>query len=217
MPLRVATCVGEAVAPHLDDLARLRIAVFRDYPYLYEGDIAYERDYLSAYARSTRSVFVLAFDGDTVVGASSGIPLADDGDAFQQPFRVHRMTVDEVFYFGESVLLNAYRGQGLGHRFFDEREAHARRLGGFRCTAFCSVERDADDSRRPPHYRSNDAFWHKRGYQRQDAMFCRLDWKEIGDVAPTSHLLRFWLRWLGDRSGRPEGQTVPWPYTKSVA
>jgi len=194
MVVRVTTCVGGAVAPYLDDLSRLRIAVFRDYPYLYEGDRAYERDYLSAYARSPRSVFVLAFDGDTVVGASSGIPLADDGDAFQQPFREQGMAVDEVFYFGESVLLNAYRGQGLGHRFFDEREAHARRLGGFHWTAFCSVERDADDPRRPPHYRSNDAFWRKRGYRRQETMFCHLDWAEIGDEAPTSHSLRFWLR-----------------------
>lgn len=201
----MTTCVGEAVAPYLDDLSRLRIAVFRDYPYLYKGDVAYERDYLAAYARSPRSVFVLALDGDSVVGASSGLPLADDGDAFQQPFREHGMAVDEVFYFGESVLLNTYRGQGLGHRFFDEREAHARSLGGFRCTAFCSVERDADDPRRPPHYRSNDAFWRKRGYRRQETMFCHLDWTELGDAAPTSHSLRFWLRPLDDRSTRPEG------------
>ena len=201
----MTTCVGEAVAPYLEDLSRLRIAVFRDYPYLYEGDIAYERDYLSAYARSPRSVFVLAFDGDTVVGASSGIPLADDGHAFQQPFRERGMAVDDVFYFGESVLLNAYRGQGLGHRFFDEREAHARRLGGFRYTAFCSVEHDADDPRRPPQYRPNDAFWRKRGYQRQETMFCHLDWKVIGHAEPTSHPLRFWIRQLDDRSALREG------------
>ncbi len=205
MALSVTTCVGEAVAPYLDDLSRLRTAVFRDYPYLYKGDAAYERDYLSAYARSPRSLFVLAFDGERVVGASSGLPLADDGDPFQRPFREQGMAVDEVFYFGESVLLNAYRGQGLGHRFFDEREAHARRLGGFRCTAFCAVERDADDPRRPPHYRSNDAFWRKRGYRRQETMFCHLDWTEIGDITPTLHRLRFWLRPLDDRSTRPEG------------
>ncbi|HEX2082701.1 MAG TPA: GNAT family N-acetyltransferase, partial [Xanthomonadaceae bacterium] len=51
---------GAAVRPHLDAVARLRMAVFRDWPYLYEGDMDYERDYLSAYARSPGSVFVLA-------------------------------------------------------------------------------------------------------------------------------------------------------------
>ena len=40
---------GDAVAGVLDDLARLRIAVFRDWPYLYDGDVDYERDYLTAY------------------------------------------------------------------------------------------------------------------------------------------------------------------------
>jgi GNAT superfamily N-acetyltransferase len=196
MALRVITCVGAAVAPYLDDLARLRITVFRDWPYLYEGDPDYERGYLTAYANSPRSIFVLALDGDTVVGASSGIPLADDGEAFQQPFRERGMPVGEVFYFGESVLLGGYRGQGIGHRFFDEREGHARRLGGFRWIAFCGVERADGDPRQPPDFRPNDTFWRKRGYHRQQEMFCNLRWPEAGQAAPTEHRLRFWLRAL---------------------
>ena len=96
MSIRVITCVGAAVAPYVDDLARLRIEVFRDYPYLYEGDSAYERRYLQAYAASPRSVFVLAMDGARVVGASTGIPLADDGEAFHQPFLQHGIAIDEI-------------------------------------------------------------------------------------------------------------------------
>ena len=42
---------GPEITPWLDDVARLRLAVFRDWPYLYEGDADYERDYLGAYAR----------------------------------------------------------------------------------------------------------------------------------------------------------------------
>lgn len=194
MAIEVITCAGEAVAPYVGDLARLRIAVFREYPYLYEGDAAYEQRYLTAYARSPRSVFVLALDGGRVVGASTGLPLADDGEAFHRPFLESGIPLDEVFYFGESVLLRDYRGQGLGHRFFDEREAHARRLGGFRLTAFCAVERADDDPRRPAGYRPNDAFWRKRGYVRQEDMFCALEWKEPGDSGPSVHSLRFWLR-----------------------
>lgn len=188
---------GADVRRHLDAVAALRIAVFRDWPYLYDGDPAYEREYLDAYATSPDSVFVLAFDGDAVVGASTGLPLADDSAEFRAPFDAAGFDAARVFYFGESVLLPAYRGRGLGHAFFDAREARARELG-FGTAAFCAVERSADDPRRPAGHRDNDAFWIKRGYARQDDLFCRLDWQETGAAAAQTHELRFWLRELGD-------------------
>ncbi|MEL1264986.1 GNAT family N-acetyltransferase [Pseudoxanthomonas putridarboris] len=184
---------GPEITPWLDDVARLRVAVFRDWPYLYEGDFDYERDYLDAYAKSAESVFVLAVDRGEVVGASTGLPLADDTEAFRQPFLDSAIDPDEVFYFGESVLLPDYRGRGIGHAFFDHREAHARALGRFRWTAFCAVDRDADDARQPTGFRSNDAFWGKRGYQRQPGMSMRLAWDEIGR-GRIDHTLTFWLR-----------------------
>lgn len=192
--IELRTLTGSAAQPYLADVARLRIEVFRDYPYLYDGDPAYEQDYLAAYARSPQSVFVLAFDAGDVVGASTGLPLAQDGDAFQQPFRERGLDVDRVFYFGESVLRPAYRGQGIGHRFFDAREQHARALGGYSHCAFAAVDRDADDPRRPPGHRDNDAFWRKRGYVRQPGLTMRLAWKELGASEASEHPLTFWLR-----------------------
>lgn len=187
---------GPAIVPWLPDVARLRIAVFRDFPYLYDGDEAYERHYLASYADCADSIFVLAFDCERVVGASTGIPLRDDGDAFQAPFRARGIDVERVFYFGESVLLPAYRGLGIGHRFFDEREAHARNLGRFDRTAFAAVDRAADDPRRPPGYRDHSAFWHRRGYVRQPGMTMRLAWREHGHAQERENLLTFWLRAL---------------------
>jgi len=192
-PLDVRPVSGADLQARLDDVARLRVAVFRDWPYLYAGDMDYERDYLAAYAASADSVFVLAFDGDDVVGASTGIPLADDDAAFQAPFRAHGLDVDEVFYFGESVLLPAYRGRGVGHAFFDAREAHARALGRFRTTAFCAVDRDQDDPRRPAGHRDNDGFWSRRGYVRRPELRMRLAWEEL-DRGEREHTLTFWTR-----------------------
>lgn len=186
---------GPDIAPYLQDVARLRVAVFRNWPYLYQGDEAYEREYLAAYANTPDSLFVLAMEGGRVIGASTGLPLSDAGDAFQQPFAKAGIAVEEVFYFGESVLLPHYRRRGIGHAFFDHREAHARALGRFRRTAFCAVDRDEADPRRPAGFRPNDGFWRKRGYARREGMTMCLPWFETGQ-GEIVHTLTFWLRSL---------------------
>lgn len=183
---------GDSLRPWLDAVAALRIAVFRDWPYLYDGDVGYEREYLEAYIASPRSVVVLAIDGEAVVGASTGVPLADDAAAFRAPFEARGIDPATVFYFGESVLLPAWRGRGIGHAFFDHREDHARSLG-FAQAAFAAVDRDAADPRRPAGHRGNEAFWSGRGYVRQPGMTMHLDWNEVG-VGHTGHALTFWTR-----------------------
>lgn len=185
---------GRALEAHLDAVAALRIAVFRDWPYLYDGDMDYERTYLAAYAASTDSVCVLAFDGERIVGASTGLPLADDAPAFRAPFDAAGIDAARVFYFGESVLRPEYRGLGLGHAFFDHREAHARALGRFDITAFCAVDRAPDDPRRPAAHRDLHGFWRSRGYAQRPGMRMRLDWKDVGAEAECAHALTFWTR-----------------------
>ena len=192
--IEIRTFTGTDVTAYLDAVADLRIGVFREWPCLRVCDRSREETYLAAYAQSPDSVFVLAFDAARVVGASMGIPLTDGAYALQQPFRNRDITIADVFFFGDSMLLKEYRGSALGHRFFDERERHARGLSRFRMSAFCSVERDLDDSRRPPGVRSNDAFWTRRGYRRQDDMFSELEWSEVGHDRPIRHRLHFWLR-----------------------
>lgn len=177
----------------LEEIAGLRVSVFRDYPYRYDGSPAYERDYLAGYAASRDAVVVVAEDDGVLIGASTGLPLADADAAFREPFERHGPAPEEVFYFGESVLLPPYRGRGLGHRFFDARERHAARLG-YPVTAFCAVDRPERDPLRPPDYRPLDGFWRKRGYLRRGELQAVFEWKEIGDRVETPHTLTFWLR-----------------------
>lgn len=192
----LTTCQGEAIAPHLEALARLRIRVFADYPYLYDGDLAYEADYLARYAECADSVFVLAFDGETLVGAATGMPLAEELAEFRAPFAAAGHDEEGIFYYGESVLLPEYRGRGIGKAFMAEREAHAAREG-FDTVAFCAVERPDDHPSRPADYRPLHDFWRARGYRRMPELATTFAWKDIGETVESDKPMVFWLKTLG--------------------
>ncbi|MBU1211895.1 MAG: GNAT family N-acetyltransferase [Alphaproteobacteria bacterium] len=196
MSLAIEAVTGEALKGVLGDLARLRIAVFRDWPYLYDGTEAYEREYLAKFIAARGAVCVVARDGDKIVGASTASPMAETDEEFIAPFKAAGYDIDKVFYCGESVLIGDYRGQGVGNRFFDEREAHARRLGGFEISTFCRVVRPDDHPLKPADYRPLDEFWKKRGYAPVDGLVAYYSWKDIGEDAETEKPLQFWTRKL---------------------
>lgn len=191
----IRTLTGAALEAALDDVAGLRIKVFRAWPYLYDGDLTYERDYLQAYRDSDKAIVVGAFDHDRLVGASTGMPLADHADDFGVAFERTELDLSQVFYCAESVLLPEYRGHGVGHRFFDLREAHARSLG-FRKCAFCGVQRPSDHPMRPESYRPLDPFWRSRGYEPVIGAVAEFSWKDIGEDQGSRKPLQFWLREL---------------------
>jgi GNAT superfamily N-acetyltransferase len=187
---------GSDVLPYLDALAGLRIRVFREFPYLYEGSREYEAAYLRNYAKSSRSTVVLARAGERVVGASTAMPLAEHGEEGLVPALENAgFAARSVYYFGESVLLPEYRGQRIGHAFFDQREVSARDYG-MRCAAFCAVERPADHPARPQDYVSHDAFWEKRGYTRRPDITARFSWRDFGAEQPSEKAMVFWIKEL---------------------
>lgn len=194
--LRVESHTGNQVSRYIAELARLRIAVFREFPYLYAGDPAYEERYLGTYTESPDSVVVLAWDRDRIVGASTGLPLSHETDNVIEPFREAGLKVSDIFYFGESVLLPEYRGQGIGVRFFEEREAHARALGRYQCTCFCAVDRAMDHPRRPADYRPLDTFWEKRGYRRAPELRASFSWRDLDETTESSKSMTFWMKSL---------------------
>ena len=184
---------GAAIADVFEELAMLRIAVFRDYPYLYEGTLAYEKEYLQTYADAPRAFLFAVYDGGRMVGATTCIPLADETQEVQKPFLEAGYDLDKVFYFGESILLPAYRGRGLGHRFFDEREAHARSFGTYGMTCFCAVQRPADHPLQPVDYQPLDAFWNKRGYRKEPALQSLFSWPDLGEEIATAKPMTYWI------------------------
>ena len=193
----VETVSGSAIEPYLDDLAALRIEVFREFPYLYDGSREYERKYLRAYANCPRSVVVLARTAHGIVGASTAMPLLEHTESVAPALAAAGFDPREVFYFGESVLRTTYRGRGLGHAFFDERERAARQFG-FRVATFCAVVRPSDHPRRPANYVPHDAFWTKRGYHKRADITAAFAWRDLDESTESSKPMTFWIKELAD-------------------
>jgi GNAT superfamily N-acetyltransferase len=172
------------------------VTVFRDWPYLYDGDAAYEAAYLQTYVRSRRAAVIVARAGGRIVGASTCLPLSDETDNVTAPFRAHGWDTARFFYFGESVLLPELRGQGVGVAFFAEREAHARAVSDCDYAVFCAVQRPADHPARPAGYQPLDAFWTRRGFVKRPDLRCEIAWKDLGEAEETGKTLVFWMKSL---------------------
>jgi len=189
LKIHQGTDILEVIRP----LAHLRMTVFREYPYLYEGSEDYEQAYLTRYAQQPAALVGTAWYQDTLVGATTAQPLANEMSAIQAPFLAHDLAVESFLYLGESLVLQDFRGKGLGHAFFDMREQHAQALGLSR-TTFCAVDRPEGHPLKPRDYRSNDLFWTKRGYVRQPHVTCQLTWQDVDQSTETQHSLTFWIK-----------------------
>jgi GNAT superfamily N-acetyltransferase len=193
--MQIHKLTGAGLESALKDLARLRIEVFRDFPYLYDGTPAYEEDYLKGLAGAKDAIIAAAEEDGRIVGCATGSALAGHHEEFAAPFAAHDYNPEEVFYCGESVLLPAYRGRGIGHKFFDFREAHARECG-YEYSAFCAVIRHPDHPLQPADYSPLDAFWEKRGYRKVPGMIASFRWKDTDQPQESEHPMQFWLREL---------------------
>ena len=103
--------------------------------------------------------------------------------------------IDDIFYFGESVLLREYRGEGIGNQFFQEREKFAQSLG-YNSFVFCAVNREKDHPLRPINFSDLGDWWSRIGYQPMPSLVCNYSWKEVGSLEEVMNSLTFWQKGL---------------------
>jgi hypothetical protein len=182
---------GKEILSFANAFAQLRISVFKEFPYLYEGSMEYELDYI----QTCENALVFAvYDGEKMVGVTTCLPLKNETLNIQKPFIDNGYDVNSIFYFGESILLHPYRGQGLGHRFFDEREAFVQSFENYKMTAFCAVNRPENHPLKQNNYVPNDVFWTKRNYTKHPELTCEMSWLDIEQQEETIKELTFWIK-----------------------
>jgi len=194
MELRSRKLIGSDIEEVLQELAQLRIQIFFEYPYLYDGHLEYEMNYLQRYLKSSNSFFFGLWDQEKLVGATTGIPLIDEDSAFKKPFIDHQIELDKIYYFGESLLKPEYRGQKIGHLFFDERESYAVKTHQYLTTCFCSVLRPSGHPLKPHSYRPHDHFWIQRGYKKQSELLAQYSWQDRNENHESTKSLEFWTQ-----------------------
>lgn len=192
--MKIIPYKGQEIVELIPEIARLRIEVFVEYPFLYEGDLDYEMRYLNKFTKIKDAIAVAALDGDQLVGVSTGYPFIYEDKNLQKVFLDAGRNPEEYFCYGESVLSKPYRGQGIGNAFYKEREKHVNGLGKFSSICFFTSKRPLDDKRRPSDYRPLDGLWKKWGFVKHDELLGTVSYKEIGEEEESSKEMVFWIK-----------------------
>ena len=182
---------GTQVLDYLDQLAGLRLNIFREYPYLYDGQLEDERRYLSGYAVTGQ--VLLALDEEQVIGAITGMPLAMESEAFVTPFRAAGLAPEEFYYIGELLLLPPYRNLGWGSRLLDRLEQSVAQQGACRSYCLATVNRPEGHPQRPAGYVPIEQFCRRHGYTLIEGVTAQIPWREL-DGKSTHKTLSLWRK-----------------------
>jgi len=186
---------GSGIADAVDDLATLRLEIFPEYPYLYQGKREDEITYLGSYAEAPDACVILACDGLRVIGAATGMPLVHEDAQMRDAFAGTTFPLNEVYYVGELLFRPAYRNSGLGKKLLDRFESHIRTLGRYRTLTCATVERPDDHPLRPRDYIPITRFLARTGFVRLPGVTTHFVWRET-DGVKRDHPMQFWSKEL---------------------
>ena len=187
---------GPEVIPYLQKVAQLRIEFYRNYPYLYEGNLTDEETYLSMYAKSKDSLLVIAKNGDDVVGAVTGIPMLETKKENKWLYTQKQTPDEHIFYLGELVLSQDYQNSTLQEMLYLQLENAVKGLEKYSILAVCEIERSPEDTKKPVSAFSSEVLWAGRGFIKQPELYTTNAWKDVGDLEKSDHHLFFWYKAL---------------------
>lgn len=184
---------GKEISALVEDLAELRIHIFKEFPYLYEGNKAFEYEYLNKYVESDCSFLFTIWNNEKLVGATTCIALYDEFEDVKEPFIKAGIEINSIIYFGESILLKEYRNKGLGKLFMEKRVEFASSYPWCKAVYFCSVERAENHPLKPKDYKNLHEFWSTQGFNPTE-LSTIFEWKDLGETNETEKKMNFWMK-----------------------
>lgn len=193
--MHISVLTKHEVLHHIQHIASLRIAIFREYPYLYDGSFEYETKYLQKLVDADDSLIAVLKDASgAVVGAMTGLPLQQEEDSVKAPLLQRALPLSQIYYFSEILLVPQIRNYGWGTKLFVATEQAAQQFGRYTQFSLATVVRAADHPLRPVAYFDTSVFWQKRGYRACPDLVCTIAWQEIHELGESPKPLMFWLK-----------------------
>ena len=196
MGVTVEIYVGKDSADYIEAVSRLRIQIFKEYPYLYEGELDYERRYMQGYTSDDKAMIAIARVDGILAGVSTGIPLVSDSEIVsdaKKVFSQENIDIGDFYYYGEVIVLPEFRGQGITTKLYSSQNDLIK-TWGFKHVCILTVLIYEHHPLKPLTYRSPDGMWQHLGFFR-NKLSVDYHWPTIqpdSSVKDVSNTLEFW-------------------------
>ncbi|HLC06649.1 MAG TPA: GNAT family N-acetyltransferase [Candidatus Babeliales bacterium] len=197
-PYSIKVLTQDELKTLLPFVAQLRVNIFRNYPYLYDGNIAEEMDNLEKYAQHNNSALAIAYYNENPVGFLCGSDLIHYSVHFENSvadlFKGVDLNIENYYYCADIIILPEHRGKYLAPQLFDAIENYAQQKG---YTACCFItEHHENHPLKPRDHKSLVPLWNSLNYKKS-ALITYASWQTHqvdGTIKLEQHPLIFWLK-----------------------
>ena len=199
--LRYVEALGPSIVEVLDDVSRLRMELFRDYPYCYAGNLDYEQNYLRGLSENHESLVIAAYAENELVGTATALPLESSADILEgarDRFSNAGLRPEICYYYSEILVRPGQRRRGIAGEFYRRRDATARRLG-YSTLCFAALDTSTLARVKPARYFDPSDLWRRMGFVSNPELYVDYHWPTLqadGSSVDTEHRLYFWVRHL---------------------
>jgi predicted GNAT superfamily acetyltransferase len=190
---------GNDIRPYINTVANFRIKIFREYPYLYDGNFEYEEKYLQGYASNPNSLLILVTENNETIGVATSLPLESDSDILsdvEKLFLAQAYKPEDFYYLSEIMIKPGCRHRGIAKKIYQIRVNKALE-NGFKYLCFAAIIKSKDDPNKPESYFNPAPMWKAMGFVPHDSITIEYNWPTIqsnGNSIDKPHKLKFWIK-----------------------
>ena len=184
---------GAGIQGHLEEIARLRLTIFREYPYLYDGKLEYELKYLQHYAGKNEAIAIVTSYENRLAGAVTAIPLQNESKEMIALVAATSYPVERIYYIGELLFYPEYRNKGLGTRLLSRIEQHVLDQQNYDYLICTTVMRPEVHPLIPAGYVPIERFLLRSRFVKLPGVATHISWKETDGIR-RDHEMQFWVK-----------------------